>query len=75
MTTDYGTFIPTADYFDLVRALLDLHDESGPISSPEGRWLENEIKLRLGLVGDVWPAEIYGDLVIDALESAERPRT
>ena len=41
------------------------------------RWLSEswwpEIKLKLGLVADIWPSEIYGDLVIDALEHAERP--
>ncbi|WP_256807142.1 hypothetical protein [Bradyrhizobium sp. Bra64] len=69
-----GTFISTADYFELVRALLDLHEEQAPFASPRGRrdWIENEIKLKLGLVGDIWPAEIRGDLVIDGLEHAER---
>ncbi|WP_027556229.1 hypothetical protein [Bradyrhizobium sp. Cp5.3] len=60
MTTDLGTFIPTATYNDLVRALVDIQHRN-PFSegSTAARlWFENEIKVVLGLTGDIWPLEI-----------------
>jgi len=44
MTTDHGTFITTAAYFDVVRALLDLHRAEAPFANPEGRraWIKRD---------------------------------
>ncbi|MEY9185335.1 hypothetical protein ABIG06_006834 [Bradyrhizobium sp. USDA 326] len=73
MTTDLGTFIPTSTYNDLVTALTDI-DHRNPFSegSRAARdWRENEIKLVLGTTGDIWPLEIRGDLIIDALEGGQ----
>jgi hypothetical protein len=77
MTTDLGTFIPTNTYNDVVATILTIN-ERNPFSEgsePARLWAENEVKLALGLVGDIWPLEIRGDLIIDALEHAERQRT
>lgn len=54
-----GTFISTAAYHDLVTALTEI-DDRNPFSegSRSARdWRENEIKLKLGLIGDIWPAD------------------
>ncbi len=69
-----GTFIPTSTYTDLVTALSEINDRN-PFSegSTAARlWAENEIKVVLGTIGDVWPLEIRGDLVIDALEHTDK---
>ncbi|WP_314945932.1 hypothetical protein [Bradyrhizobium cosmicum] len=74
MTTDLGTFIPTSTYNDLVTAILEINDRN-PFSEGSAAarsWTENEIKLVLGMTGDIWPREIYDDLVIDGLEHVER---
>ncbi|KYH00120.1 hypothetical protein [Bradyrhizobium sp. DOA1] len=74
MTTDLGTFIPTSTYNDLVTALIAI-DHRNPFSEGSRaahEWRENEIKLVLGMIGDIWPLEIRGDLIIDALEHADR---
>lgn len=67
-----GTFIPTSTYNDLVTALTEIDDRNpfseGSRSAHE--WRENEIKLVLGMTGDIWPLEIRGDLIIDALAYA-----
>ncbi|MDD1533036.1 MULTISPECIES: hypothetical protein [unclassified Bradyrhizobium] len=73
MTTDLGTFIPTAAYNDLVTALTEI-DNRNPFSVDSGaarEWRENEIKVVLGITGDIWPLEIRGDLIIDALGGGE----
>src|SRR5262249_32612678 len=57
-----GTFIPTSTYTDLVTALSEINDRN-PFSegSTAARlWTENEIKVVLGQVGDIWPLEIRG---------------
>lgn len=59
MTTDLGTFIPTSTYNDLVTALTEI-DDRNPFSEGSRaarEWRENEIKLKLGLIGDIWPAD------------------
>lgn len=68
-----GTFIPTSAYNDLVTALNEI-DSRNPFregSRAAGECRENEIKLVLGMTGDIWPLEIRGDLIIDALEHAD----
>ncbi|MGY4469342.1 hypothetical protein ACVWWK_005051 [Bradyrhizobium sp. LB9.1b] len=77
MTTELGTFIPTSTYNDLVTALNEI-DDRNPFSEGSRaarEWRENEIKLVLGMTGDIWPLEIRGDLIIDGLEHAERQQT
>lgn len=74
MTNDLGTFIATSTYNDLVTALTEI-DQRNPFSEGSAAarvWRENEIKLVLGMTGDIWPLEIRGDLIIDGLEHAER---
>ncbi len=74
MTTDLGTFIPTSTYNDLVTALTEI-DHRNPFSEGSRcarEWRENEIKLVLGMTGDIWPLEIRGDLIIDALTHADK---
>lgn len=74
MTTDYGMFIPTSTYHDLVTALTEI-DDRNPFSEGSRaarEWRENEIKLVLGMTGDIWPLEIRGDLIIDALQHADK---
>lgn len=74
MTTDLGTFIPTSTYNDLVTALNEI-DDRNPFSEGSRaarEWRENEIKLVLGISGDIWPLDIRGDLIIDALEHTDR---
>ncbi|MDA9453057.1 hypothetical protein XI00_01915 [Bradyrhizobium sp. CCBAU 21359] len=71
---DLGTFIPTSTYNDLVTALTDI-DDRNPFSEGSRaarEWRENEIKLLLGLTGDIWPLNIRGDLVVDALLARAR---
>ncbi|MBR0764150.1 hypothetical protein [Bradyrhizobium japonicum] len=74
MSIASGNFIPTLTYNDLVAGIVCINDNN-PFSegSDAARlWFENEIKLKLGLVADIWPLEIRGDLIIDAMEHAER---
>lgn len=74
LTAASGTFIPTTAYTDLVTALTEI-DDRNPFSEGSRaarEWRENEIKLVLGMTGDIWPLEIRGDLIIDALEHADR---
>ncbi|RQH14940.1 hypothetical protein [Bradyrhizobium sp. RP6] len=73
MTADLGTFIPTSTYNDLIVALTEI-DRRNPFSEGSRaarEWRENEIKLVLGMIGDIWPLEIRGDLIIDALEGGQ----
>ncbi|MCK1593344.1 hypothetical protein [Bradyrhizobium sp. 164] len=68
-----GTFIPTSAYNDLFTALneIDSRNLFSEGSRAAGECRENEIKLVLGMTGDIWPLEIRGDLIIDALEHAD----
>lgn len=74
LSIDLGTFIPTATYNDLVISLLEINDRNPFSEGSEAArsWTENEIKVVLGTIGDIWPLEIRGDLVIDALEHADK---
>lgn len=74
MTTDLGTFIPTSTYNDLITALTEI-DDRNPFSegSQAARdWRENEIKLVLGMTGDIWPVDIRADLIIETLVHADK---
>jgi hypothetical protein len=71
-----GNFIPTCDHSGVVEALADLvlnFHKNCPFEAPGPRfeWLKNEIKICLGVDGNIWPAEIYGACMIAGLEDAE----
>jgi len=69
-----GTFIATSIHTELVAALAGINARNpfSEDSTAARLWAENEIKVVLGTVGDIWPLEIRGDLIIDALEHADR---
>lgn len=67
--TNRGTFIPTNNYSQLVAEIADLLLRPCPLGEKHRQeWLENEIKILLGVVGDIWPREIYGAVIFAALE-------
>ncbi|MGW1423205.1 hypothetical protein ACWAT4_24165 [Bradyrhizobium manausense] len=72
--TASGNFIPTSAYNDIVAGIAGIAPRNpfSEGSEPARLWAENEVKIVLGEIGDIWPLEIRGDLIIDALEHAER---
>lgn len=54
-------------YNKLVDALLNV--QPCPVT---GEVTPDQIKLALGLAGDIWPMEIRGGVILDALEHAEK---
>lgn len=56
-------------YATLVAALLNV--QPCPF---EGVVTADQIKMALGMGGDIWPMEIRGDAILDALEHAEKQR-
>ena len=74
VSTVSGTFISTTAYNDLVTALTEI-DDRNPFSEGSRaarEWRENEIKLVLGMTGDIWPLGIRADLIIDELGHLEQ---
>lgn len=61
------THIPDTDYAALVAALLNV-----PPCPMTGRVTENEIKIVLGEIGDVWPESIRADAGRAAIVDAGR---
>jgi hypothetical protein len=74
--TNKGTFVPTDTHSRLVEKIADLLLKPCPFDAAPARraWLENEIKIVLGEIGDIWPLEIYGDVFVAAIEDAEKRR-
>lgn len=56
-------------YSKLIDALLNV--QPCPVM---GVVTADQIKLALGMGGDIWPLEIRGDVILDALEHTEKQR-
>ncbi|TAI63464.1 hypothetical protein [Bradyrhizobium sp. Leo170] len=70
MQTDSEIYLSDDRHSRLVQAILNA--KPCPFA---GHVTADQITMALGEVGSIWPEHSRGDMVIDALEHAERPRT